>query len=357
VLHARIAQTLEGQFPEIAESQPELPARHYSEAGLIEKAANLWGKAGQRSLARSALVEAAAQLTRAIEQIASLPSTPALRREEITLQVALIAPLFHLKGPAAEETKAAAERARLLIEQAEAAGEPPEDPLLLFSVLYGIGRANHMAFNGEVQRELAAQFLALAEKQGGAVPLMIAHRLMGTILTVTGDFTGALPHYTQTLALYHPVEHRSLATRFGQDNGVAALCWRALGLWALGYPEKAIADSDRALKEAREIGQAATLMFALDMVSVSHIICGNYALAKALLAELVALADGRGATRWKVQGLIYQGCVLALTGDAAEAVQRLNSGIAARRSVGTTLWNAPVLDLFNESLCRTRSIR
>ena len=58
-LHARIAETLESQFADIAERQPELLARHFTEAGLIEKAAGLWGKAGQRSLARSALVEAA----------------------------------------------------------------------------------------------------------------------------------------------------------------------------------------------------------------------------------------------------------------------------------------------------------
>ena len=136
-LHARIAETLESQFAEIAESQPELVARHYTEAGLIEKAAGLWGKAGQRSLARSALVEAAEQLTRALDQMATLPGTPALRREQIKLQVALAHALMHTKGYAAPETKAAFEQARLYIEQAEALGEPPEDPLLLFSVLFG----------------------------------------------------------------------------------------------------------------------------------------------------------------------------------------------------------------------------
>src|SRR5262249_20409098 len=130
-LHARIVETLETQFTEIAENQPEILARHCTEAGLIEKAVGLWGKAGQRSLARSALVEAIAQLTRALDQSATLSSTPNLRREQIRLQVALITPLLHVKGFAAPTTKAAVERARLLIEQAEAAGEPPEDPLLL----------------------------------------------------------------------------------------------------------------------------------------------------------------------------------------------------------------------------------
>ena len=142
-LHARIADTLEAQFIDTAENQPELLARHCTEAGLIEKAALLWGKAGQRSLARSALIEAIAQLTRALDQIATLPATPGLRREQIKLQVALITPLVHVKGYAAPETKAAAERARLLIEQAETLGEPPDDPLLLFSVLYGFWVASY----------------------------------------------------------------------------------------------------------------------------------------------------------------------------------------------------------------------
>ena len=262
-LHARIAETLESQFAEIAENQPELLARHCTEAGLIEKAAGLWGKAGQRSLERSALVEAAEQLTRALDQIATLPATPALRREQIKLQVALITPLMHVKGYAAPETKAAAERARLLIEQAEALGEPPEDPLLLFSVLYGFWVANFVAFNGDALRELAAQFLALAEKQRATVPLMIGHRLMGTSLLFTGDIAEGRAHLDQAIALYDPAEHRPLATRFGQDVRVAILSYRSWALWLLGYPEAALADADHALKDAREIGQAATLMYAL----------------------------------------------------------------------------------------------
>jgi predicted ATPase/class 3 adenylate cyclase len=121
-LHARIVDALESYFTEIAENQPEVLARHCTEAGLIEKAAGLWGKAGQRSLSRSALVEATEQLTRALAHIAVLPATPALRHEQIKLQVALINALFHVKGYAAPETKAAAEQARLLIEQAKALG-------------------------------------------------------------------------------------------------------------------------------------------------------------------------------------------------------------------------------------------
>jgi predicted ATPase/class 3 adenylate cyclase len=337
-LHARIAETLESQFAEIAERQPELLARHCTEAGLIEKAAGLWGKAGQRSLERSALVEAAEQLTRAVAQIAALPGTPTLRREQIKLQVALITPLIHVKGYAAPETKAATERARLLIEQAEALGEPPEDPLLLFSVLYSFWVANYVAFNGDAMRELAAQFLALAEKQGATVPLMVGHRLMGTSLMSTGDIAQGRAHYNQAIALYDPNEHRPLATRFGQDVRVAILSYRSRHLWLLGYPEAARRDTEYALKDAREIGQAATLMYALSHVPVTYILCGNNVAANARADEVVALADEKGALLWKAAGMMNQGCVLALTGKASEAVQMMTSGITAFRSTGATLW-------------------
>jgi class 3 adenylate cyclase/predicted ATPase len=337
-LHARIAEILESQFAEIAENQPELLARHCTEAGLIEKAARLWGKAGQRSLERSALIEAAEQLARAADQIATLPATPALRREQIRLQVTLITPLMQVKGYAAPETKAAAERARLLIEQAEALDEPPQDPLLLFSVLYSFCIANLVAFNGDAMRELAAQFLTLAEKQGSTVPLMIGHRLVGMSLLHTGDIAGGRAHHDRAIALYDPAEHRALATRFGQDVRMALLSYRSLALWMLGYPDGAFADANCAIKDAREIGQAATLMYALGVTSWTRILCGNYEAANAQSDEVGFLADEKGALFWKATGILHQGQVMALTGRASDAVQMITSGLTAYWSTGATVF-------------------
>jgi class 3 adenylate cyclase/predicted ATPase len=337
-LHARIAATLESQFVEIAERQPELLARHCTEAGLIEKAAGLWGKAGQRSLEHSALVEAAEQLTRALGQIAALPATPALRREQIKLQVALITPLIHVKGYSAPETKAGVERAHLLIEQAEALGEPPEDPLLLFSILYGFWAANYVAFNGEVLRGLAAQFLTLAKKHGATGPLMIGHRLMATSLTYTGDLAEGRAHYEQAIALYDPAEHRPLAARFGQDVRVVILSQRSLTLWLLGYPEAAIVDVDGALNDARSTGQAGTLMYAVGNTVNTRLCCRDHTAVEAQSAEVIKLADEKGAIFWKAYGMVSQGCGLALTGKASDAIHTIMSGITAVRSTGATAW-------------------
>ena len=257
-LHARIAETLENQLSDVAENQPELLARHYGEAGLIERAASLWGRAGQRSQEKSALVEASEQLARAADQLATLPGTTALRRERIKLQVALITPLMQVKGHAAPETVAAAERARLLMQEAEALGEASEDPLLLFSVLYGFWVAAHAAFKGDAMRDLATQYLTLAEKQGATVPLMVGHRLMGSSLTLTGDLQAGRAHYDRAVKLYDAAAHRSLVTSFGQDLGVANLSFRSLALWLLGHPLAAQSDNNEAIRYAREIGHPAS---------------------------------------------------------------------------------------------------
>jgi predicted ATPase len=272
---------------------------------------------------------------RALEQIATLPGTPALRREQIKLQVALITPLIHVKGYAAPETKAAAEQARLLIEQAEALGEPPEDPLLLFSVLYAFWVAHLVAFNGDVVRDLAAQFLALAEKQEATVPIMIGHRLMGVSLWGTGDIAAAPGHLDQAIALYDPAEHRRLVTQFGQDVGVAASIFRSWALWLLGYPDTALRQADDALKMAREIGQTPTLMYVLTLIDV---LCSNSVAAAAHAQELVALAEEMGSPFWKAWGMMGQGSVLALTGRASHATEILISGITAVRTTGQSLF-------------------
>jgi predicted ATPase len=248
-LHARIAETLEDRFADIAEAQPELLARHCTEAGLIEKAAGLWGKAGQRSLARAALLEGAEQLKRAQDQIATLPASPALRREEIKLRVAF---------------------------------------------------ANALA--------------------------------------LTGDFVDGREHYDRALAIYDPAEHRSIATSSGRDVGVTLLSFRSACLWLLGYPAASRNDAERAVKNARETGQATTLMYALYFAGDSHMQCGNYAAAHTQVDELIALADEREAPYFKALGTAVRGWLFAVTGKASDAVWAITTGITLLRSTGAALY-------------------
>jgi predicted ATPase len=164
---------------------------------------------------------------------------------------------------------------------------------------------------------------------------MIGHRLMGISSVIAGDIAIARVHLDQAIALHDPAEHPPLATRFGQEPRVSALSYRSWTLWLLGYPEAALRDADDALRKAREIGQAATLMYALYHVGILYILC-NHAAVAAQAQELVALAEEKGSPFWKAHGVMSQGSTLALAGRASDAIEVLISGITAYRTTGGT---------------------
>jgi len=158
---------------------------------------------------------------------------------------------------------------------------------------------------------------------------------VGISLQSAGDLTEGRAHYDQAIALYNPVEHRPLATRFGQDSRVVNLARRSAALWLLGYPEAALADAESAVKNAREIGHAATLMYALSHGAFARYQRGNYASANAVFDELAALAEEKGASFWKAFGIMNQGCIRSLTGQPVDAVRMIKSGW---QSTGATMW-------------------
>ena len=168
--------------------------------------------------------------------------------------------------------------------------------------------------------------------------MLTAHRMMGLALACTGEVLQSRAHLDQAVALYDPTEHRALATRFGADARVSVLSFRSMALWTLGYPEAALADATNALKDAREISQAVSLMYALLHTCPTHIYCGNYQTANTQLHEVVALANERGAAFWRAHGMLHESCVLALTGKASDSLRLATAGIALYQSTGSTAW-------------------
>ena len=338
-LHARIAKVLTEKFPDTTETQPEILARHYTEADLVEQAVVFWGKAGQKAVARSALVEAVAQLTKGLNLIGSVAATPALRREQINLQIGLAAALMHVKGYASPEVKAGLEQAGAMIERAECLGEHPEDPLQRFSVLYGLWAANYVAMDVNTLLPLAKQILARAQEGNATGPLLIGNRLTATSLLMLGQFEAARVHYDRAVALYVPELHRPLAARFGQDIGVTALVYRAWALWHLGYPDAALKDATAALENAREIGQSGTLMYTLYHVAIPEILAGQVAAAQAHAEELSSLGEDKGAPLWRGFALILRGWTSSLTSHEADAAEMIAAGLDAYAATGGAAFN------------------
>ena len=188
-LHARIAAVLEESFPEVPDQQPGLLAHHYTEAGSIEQAVIYRGKAGRQSAARSAMLEAEAQLRRGLLLIPDLPDPRERKQQELDLQVTLAAALRESKGHAHPAVAEVLGRARDLIVESEAPGS-----MLHFSVLYGLWVAQYLGGEPIAALEQAREFLSLAQSQTQSGLVLVGHRLLGSALLFTGDYPPALSH-------------------------------------------------------------------------------------------------------------------------------------------------------------------
>ena len=202
-LHAQIAKAIETHFPETVDSQPELLAQHYADSGLAEKSVAYWERAGQRSAARSAMAEAAAQFQKGLDQLMLLPDDGGRRRQELELRSALGAVLQAVKGLAAPETGIAYARARELWEQL---GSPSE----FFHV--PAGQSIYHMFRGEfdLALRLDEDLLNLSRQRGDSSGLVLGCDSAGRNLMLTGRFASSQSNLEEGLALYDPTSHHSL---------------------------------------------------------------------------------------------------------------------------------------------------
>jgi predicted ATPase len=217
--HKQIANVLEERFPETKETQPELLAHHYTEAGLIAQALPYWQGAGQRAAQRSANIEAIAHLTKGLELLKTLPETPERAQQELALQITLNSPLIATKGYAAPEVERVCSRALELCRQV---GETP----LLFPVLIGLSSFRFVRAEHQTARELAEQCLSLAQRVHGPIRPIWAHYLVATTSLCLGEFALAHDHLERGIALYDPQKDNPLVSGVVQDPGYHAYALR-----------------------------------------------------------------------------------------------------------------------------------
>ena len=333
-LHAQIAEALETHSPELMDSQPELFAQHYAEAGLVEKSVAYWGKAGQRSAARSAMAEAAAQLQKGLDQLALLPDNPERQRQELEFCSALGAVLQAVKGYAAPETGHAYARARELWEQL---GSPSE----FLQVPYGQSR--YHVFRGELDLALRLDedLLRLSRQRNDSAGLVLGHCSSGRNLMFAGRFASSRSHLEEALALYDPISHRSLVHQAGIHPQVSSQAYLGIVLFCLGFPDQALARSSAAIAEARRLAHPPSLAGSLAIGARLLSLVGDDAALDERADQLVAVATEQGFPFWRAQGTIYRGWVKVKNGDVAEGISLLRSGSSAYRATGAEVLDAP----------------
>jgi class 3 adenylate cyclase/predicted ATPase len=329
-LHAEIAEALAAQSPELMDTQPELLAQHYAEAGLLEKSVVYWDKAGKRSAARSAMAEAATQLQKGLDQLALLPDAPERRRQELEFWSALGTALRLVKGGAAPETGHAYARARKVWERL---GSPSE----YLHVPYRQSRYHAVRGELDLAMRLDGDLLRLSRQRNDSAGLVLAHFSSGRNLMFAGRFATSRSHLEVALAAYDSISQRLLAHQAVSDP-VNVQSFLGIVLFCLGFPDEAVAQSSAAIAEARMLAYPAPLVETLGLASLLLLLLRDDAALDERSEEFVAVAAEQGFPFWRAFGTICRGWVTLKKGDVTEGITLLRSGIAAFRATGSEAW-------------------
>jgi class 3 adenylate cyclase/predicted ATPase len=345
LLHRRIAEVLEQRFPDLVETQPEIVAHHFGEAGMADKAVPYWHLAGKASVSRSAVREAIAQLRRGLSLLEELPETRERNQLELDVLVTLATALMGAKGYAHPEVATVLERAQRLVIETAGVGTPQH-----FSVLYGLWVFYYVAGQPQAARVQAAEFLSLAQSGTASGPLLIGHRLLATAVMLCGDYREALPHIEKAASLYRPEEHREFAAHYSQDIGVSAFVYLSWALWHRGYPEQSARAADRALEYSRQFRHAYTLAYALWHIGMKATFARHVGEAEACANECDALADDHGFPLWAAYGRIVLGWVAAHNGDTTAGIALIREGLARAEATGSRFLDPCYLGLLAQAL-------
>ena len=322
-LHARIAETLESQFADIAERQPELLARHFTEAALVDRATDYWLKAGNLALSRSANVEAVKHLRQGIKLTQSKAPSAERVRQELNFYLALGPATAATEGYAAPETLNVFSHARALLGDGGTLTEQ-------MTVLWGVYLAHAMRADFGAARDVAQQCLALAAEHKHPGMLALAHRFMGQTLWSVGNFVDARFHLERTLDLCAANKETIRSYRqFGANDLVTALSSLSRALWILGYAEQAAAAAGQALAHARSMRLAFTTAFALDGEALLGALGADPQRAAAHANELVAHSMEHSLADFELRARFIQGALLAQGGDPQHGIELMQNAIAA----------------------------
>jgi class 3 adenylate cyclase/tetratricopeptide (TPR) repeat protein len=326
--HQRIARVLLERFPDLAAAEPERLAQHYAAAGLPEQALVHWLQAGSRAVERFANREAIAHLEQARTLLEALPDTPERLQQELALQLALGPALIATRGYTAPEVEETYRRAAALC----ARNGRHHD--VYFQVLSGLFSSHLVHQDFDQAQTYAERLLELAAKTRRSEHLVGAHVALGVTLVERGRMRAGREQLEVALRHYDRERHFPLAYVIGQDFGVVALSYDGYALWALGYPDQAIARSRSALELARGIDHPHTLVFALSLHASAHYFRREPQPVLELTAELLELAEREGFHHWVLHGTALNGWARVETGDTEaglELLQRIPSFVTPHR--------------------------
>jgi len=329
--HQQVAEVVEARFAHLVETQPELLAEHFREAGMIEKAIGYCLKAGLRSRDRFAHAEAINHLTKGLKLLEALEASPERDARELELLGPLGTAYIASRGYAAPEVGPIFHRARALCERV---GQKPQ----LFTIMWGNFAFHIVRGDFRICSELADEAMAFGERFNDPGILMEALFLKGLTRLYRGDFAGARECCARAIAEFDDRERTAFwAGLVGEDAGVTHRCYLALALWHLGFPEQALKLNGEMVKLARAINHPFSLEYALHHTGWLYQHCRLGMKAQAAGDEQIRIATEQGFLFWHASGTLYAAGGLLLQGRLEQGIRLLQNGLEAYRGTGAEL--------------------
>ncbi|MET0168412.1 MAG: AAA family ATPase, partial [Vicinamibacterales bacterium] len=312
-LHALIGETLETSYPERVRVEPEVVAHHYTQAGRPLSAAKYWAAAARRAIDRSANLEALGHASKGLELLAGVAEGPERDPLELALEVLRGAAYRAVRGFASSDAERSFMRARELCEKVDDMRGLIDVRRGLFSCYYARGAL-------ALARDQGRQVAEAGQKMNESSSQMLGHWMLGCVTFWQGEFATAQRELEEAFSLYDPNEQRAKTLALQIDPGVNALCHLGWVLWILGFPDRALKTSEKALETARALAQPFAVAMALFFACTTRACCGKQEAVRPLLDELMAVtAEHR---------LRYIGsCARVLEGQALIAQDHCSAGL------------------------------
>jgi predicted ATPase len=348
-MHLRIGKRGEEVYGNrVTEIASEL-AVHFDEGRDRSKAVKYYLMAAENAANRFATHEGMSLARRGLELLSLLPKTNERASQEIELRLILGASLMTIRGSASDEVEKVYLPARELCEQQNAS-------LQLFKVLWSL-RLFYM-YRGEMQkaREISERLLKQAGDLNDTPFKVEAHRALGSALLSVGEYSAALEQFESAVALYEPFRQDSYFLIHGNDAKVMSLCFEALLLWCLGYPDRSLVRLQEALSFANEISHTQSMVVAFYVGARIHQLRREPVPAKRFAEEAIALANEHGLSTWATLCSIYSGWANAEEGFPKRGIDQMCTALEEYRSSGAKLWQAHFIGMLAEGLSKAARI-
>jgi class 3 adenylate cyclase/predicted ATPase len=329
--HLQIAEVLAAQFPQTAETQPELVAHHYSAAHVAIEAARYWRKAGELALARSANIEGYAHIDKGLAELSTCLKSSSRVKEEVMLLIALGSVLTATKGSAAPEVEQTYARARDLCRELE-------DPAYLFPVLRGL--QSFYVVHGPLRTacEMVEQLREMAEQTGNALQRVEAHRRLGWCLFCMGQIDSGRAYLDKAMQEYDRAQSPQHIVTYGSDPAIIGLVNLAWLEWFAGQTDRALRCSKQSIALARDLSYGLGMAYALGMSAALYQCLADCETTAALAEETIELAERHGFPYWIAWETSLLGWARAVQGQVDIGMEMLERGLTAYRATGAELF-------------------